>query len=142
MSIASKICKRKGVSLTQELAAIPAKKYFTISETAQLCGVKPYILRFWEQEFTQLRPNKRRGNRRYYQHDDLVLIRQIRKLLYEDGFTIEGASLQLRTAIKDTTSANTNNSTQLLINELEALLKMLKSSTINSNNRDQSNHGA
>ena len=78
------------------LPAIPAKRYFTIGEVAQLCGVKPHVLRYWEQEFTHLRPVKRRGNRRYYQHHELLMIRRIRELLYEQGFTIQGARNQLR----------------------------------------------
>ena len=77
------------------LPPIPAKRYFTIGEVSELCGVKPYVLRYWEQEFTQLRPMKRRGNRRYYQHHEVLLIRRIRELLYEQGFTISGARNQL-----------------------------------------------
>lgn len=80
------------------LPAIPAKRYFTIGEVAQLCCVKPHVLRYWEQEFTQLRPVKRRGNRRYYQHHELLMIRRIRELLYEQGFTIQGARNRLREA--------------------------------------------
>lgn len=82
----------------QELAVlppIPAKRYFTIGEVADLCGVKPHVLRYWEQEFTQLKPVKRRGNRRYYQHHEVLLIRHIRELLYEQGFTINGARNKL-----------------------------------------------
>ncbi len=82
----------------QELAVlppIPAKRYFTIGEVAELCGVKPHVLRYWEQEFTQLKPVKRRGNRRYYQHHEVLLIRHIRELLYEQGFTINGARNKL-----------------------------------------------
>jgi len=81
-----------------ELAAlppIPAKRYFTIGEVSELCGVKPHVLRYWEQEFTQLKPVKRRGNRRYYQHHEVLLIRRIRELLYEQGFTISGARNKL-----------------------------------------------
>ena len=77
------------------LPAIPAKRYFTIGEVSELCGVKAYVLRYWEQEFTQLKPMKRRGNRRYYQHHEVLLIRRIRDLLYEQGFTISGARNQL-----------------------------------------------
>ena len=77
------------------LPAIPPKRYFTIGEVSELCGVKPYVLRYWEQEFTQLRPMKRRGNRRYYQHHEVLLIRRIRELLYQDGFTISGARNRL-----------------------------------------------
>jgi DNA-binding transcriptional MerR regulator len=81
--------------LEKNLPAIPAKRYFTIGEVSELCGVKPYVLRYWEQEFTQLKPMKRRGNRRYYQHHEVLLIRRIRDLLYEQGFTISGARNQL-----------------------------------------------
>ena len=77
------------------LPPIPAKRYFTIDEVSELCGVKPHVLRYWEQEFTQLRPVKRRGNRRYYQHHEVLLIRRIRELLYEQGFTINGARNRL-----------------------------------------------
>ncbi|MBU3725250.1 MAG: MerR family transcriptional regulator [Burkholderiaceae bacterium] len=77
------------------LPQIPAKRYFTIGEVSELCAVKPHVLRYWEQEFTQLRPMKRRGNRRYYQHHEVLLIRKIRELLYDQGFTISGARNQL-----------------------------------------------
>ena len=77
------------------LPPIPAKRYFTIGEVSDLCGVKPHVLRYWEQEFTQLKPVKRRGNRRYYQHHEVLLIRKIRELLYEQGFTISGARNRL-----------------------------------------------
>jgi DNA-binding transcriptional MerR regulator len=80
------------------LPAIPAKRYFTIGEVSDLCGVKPYVLRYWEQEFTQLKPMKRRGNRRYYQHHEVLLIRRIRELLYDHGFTISGARNRLAEA--------------------------------------------
>jgi DNA-binding transcriptional MerR regulator len=78
-----------------DLPAIPAKRYFTIGEVSDLCAVKPHVLRYWEQEFTQLKPVKRRGNRRYYQHHEVLLIRRIRDLLYEQGFTINGARHRL-----------------------------------------------
>jgi DNA-binding transcriptional MerR regulator len=77
------------------LPPIPAKRYFTIGEVSDLCGVKPHVLRYWEQEFTQLKPVKRRGNRRYYQHHEVLLIRRIRQLLYDEGFTINGARQRL-----------------------------------------------
>jgi DNA-binding transcriptional MerR regulator len=80
---------------TGALPSIPAKRYFTIGEVSELCGVKPHVLRYWEQEFTQLKPVKRRGNRRYYQHHEVLLIRRIRELLYEQGFTINGARNRL-----------------------------------------------
>ena len=82
-------------SNNNELPTIPGKRYFTIGEVSELCGVKPHVLRYWEQEFTQLRPVKRRGNRRYYQHHEVLLIRKIRELLYEQGFTISGARNRL-----------------------------------------------
>ncbi|MDP2155963.1 MAG: MerR family transcriptional regulator [Sulfuricella sp.] len=78
-----------------DLPPIPAKRYFTIGEVSELCGVKPHVLRYWEQEFTQLKPVKRRGNRRYYQHHEVLLVRRIRDLLYEQGFTISGARHRL-----------------------------------------------
>ena len=78
-----------------ELPPIPAKRYFTIGEVSDLCGVKPHVLRYWEQEFTQLKPVKRRGNRRYYQHHEVLLVRRIRELLYQEGFTISGARNRL-----------------------------------------------
>ena len=81
------------------LPPIPAKRYFTIGEVAQLCGVKPHVLRYWEQEFTQLRPLKRRGNRRYYQHHEVLMIRRIRDLLYDQGFTIQGPRSQLQKGV-------------------------------------------
>jgi DNA-binding transcriptional MerR regulator len=83
------------------LPPIPAKRYFTIGEVSELCGVKPHVLRYWEQEFTQLKPVKRRGNRRYYQHHEVLLIRRIRELLYEQGFTISGARNRLDETQRD-----------------------------------------
>ena len=83
------------------LPPIPAKRYFTIGEVSDLCGVKPHVLRYWEQEFTQLKPVKRRGNRRYYQHHEVLLIRRIRELLYEQGFTISGARNKLDSHISN-----------------------------------------
>ncbi len=85
--------------MEKALPTIPAKRYFTIGEVSELCGVKPYVLRYWEQEFTQLKPMKRRGNRRYYQHHEVLLIRRIRDLLYDQGFTISGARNRLSDAI-------------------------------------------
>jgi DNA-binding transcriptional MerR regulator len=87
-------------SNNNELPVIPGKRYFTIGEVSELCGVKPHVLRYWEQEFSQLKPVKRRGNRRYYQRHDVVLIREIRGLLYEQGFTIGGARQRLETELK------------------------------------------
>ncbi len=109
-----------------ELPPIPGKRYFTIGEVSDLCGVKPHVLRYWEQEFPQLKPVKRRGNRRYYQRHDVLVIRQIRSLLYDQGFTIGGARQRLSsTDAKD----DVNQSQQIvrqLRNELEELLELLK----------------
>jgi DNA-binding transcriptional MerR regulator len=85
----------ENVTPSNALPPIPAKRYFTIGEVSELCGVKPHVLRYWEQEFTQLKPVKRRGNRRYYQRHEVLLIRRIRELLYEHGFTIHGARSRL-----------------------------------------------
>jgi DNA-binding transcriptional MerR regulator len=87
-------------SNNNELPVIPGKRYFAIGEVSELCGVKPHVLRYWEQEFSQLKPVKRRGNRRYYQRHDVVLIREIRGLLYEQGFTIGGARQRLEAEVK------------------------------------------
>jgi DNA-binding transcriptional MerR regulator len=92
---------QKAESISQPLPPIPAKRYFTIGEVSELCGVKPHVLRYWEQEFTQLKPVKRRGNRRYYQHHEVLLIRRIRELLYEQGFTISGARNRLDARLVD-----------------------------------------
>jgi DNA-binding transcriptional MerR regulator len=86
--------------MENSLPSIPAKRYFTIGEVSELCGVKPHVLRYWEQEFTQLRPMKRRGNRRYYQHHEVLMIRRIRDLLYEQGFTISGARNKLQEVVQ------------------------------------------
>ncbi len=91
--------------MEKALPTIPAKRYFTIGEVSELCGVKPYVLRYWEQEFTQLKPMKRRGNRRYYQHHEVLLIRRIRDLLYDQGFTISGARNRLLDALPPASSA-------------------------------------
>ena len=92
---------------TNDLPAIPAKRYFTIGEVSELCGVKPHVLRYWEQEFTQLKPLKRRGNRRYYQHHEVLLIRRIRELLYEQGFTISGARNRLDESLSAASARST-----------------------------------
>lgn len=113
-------------SSTSDLPAIPTKRYFTIGEVSELCGVKPHVLRYWEQEFPQLKPLKRRGNRRYYQRQDVILIRQIRSLLYQEGFTIGGARQRLS---GEDAKEDVNQSQQIirqLRGELEDLLDILK----------------
>jgi DNA-binding transcriptional MerR regulator len=113
-------------SNNNELPAIPGKRYFTIGEVSELCGVKPHVLRYWEQEFPQLKPVKRRGNRRYYQRQDVLMIRQIRSLLYEQGFTIGGARQKMsgQDAREDVTQS------QQIVHqvrlELEDVLQLLK----------------
>ena len=116
------------------LPPIPAKRYFTIGEVSDLCGVKPHVLRYWEQEFTQLKPVKRRGNRRYYQHHEVLLIRRIRELLYEQGFTISGArnKLDSRMAngqVEEELGAGLpplEMNTVIIRNELSEILQLLK----------------
>ncbi len=119
---------------TSDLPAIPAKRYFTIGEVSELCGVKPHVLRYWEQEFTQLKPLKRRGNRRYYQHHEVLLIRRIRELLYEHGFTINGARNRLEEPAGSRTGAYVPLGTMTvpqpispanIRKELKSILKML-----------------
>ncbi len=113
-------------STTAELPAIPGKRYFTIGEVSDLCGVKPHVLRYWEQEFPQLKPVKRRGNRRYYQRHDVIMIRQIRSLLYDQGFTIGGARQQLS---GDDAKQDVSQSQQIIHQlrvELEEVLHILK----------------
>jgi DNA-binding transcriptional MerR regulator len=118
--------KRKQL-LDKDLPSIPDKRYFTISEVSHLCSVKAYVLRYWEQEFAQLRPVKRRGNRRYYQQQDILLVRQIKKLLYEDGFTIEGARSQLtNTSQPISQSVKVNEMIKKVIAELETVLHNLQ----------------
>lgn len=113
-------------SNNNELPVIPGKRYFTIGEVAELCDVKPHVLRYWEQEFPQLKPVKRRGNRRYYQRHDVLLIRQIRSLLYDEGFTIGGARQRLEgEGAKDDINRSQQIIRQTLI-ELEELLTLLK----------------
>jgi len=117
------------------LPSIPAKRYFTIGEVSDLCGVKPHVLRYWEQEFTQLKPVKRRGNRRYYQHHEVLLIRRIRELLYEQGFTISGARNKLDSRMTDGVGITEAAGEMVLPstlniigirNELSAILDLLK----------------
>jgi DNA-binding transcriptional MerR regulator len=107
-----------------ELPPIPAKRYFTIGEVSELCAVKPHVLRYWEQEFTQLKPVKRRGNRRYYQHHEVLLIRKIRELLYEQGFTISGARNRL--ADGRDAQADPDAAVRLTAKELHSLRKELE----------------
>jgi len=109
-----------------ELPAIPGKRYFTIGEVSELCAVKPHVLRYWEQEFPQLKPVKRRGNRRYYQRQDVLIIRQIRSLLYDEGFTIGGARQRLT---GDDAKSDVTQSQQIIKQirmELEQVLKILR----------------
>lgn len=113
-------------SNNNELPAIPGKRYFTIGEVSELCDVKPHVLRYWEQEFNQLKPVKRRGNRRYYQRQDVIMIRQIRGLLYDQGYTIGGARQKLT---GDDAHDDASKSSQLIrqmISELEDVLQALK----------------
>lgn len=113
------------------LPPIPAKRYFTIGEVSELCGVKPHVLRYWEQEFTQLKPVKRRGNRRYYQHHEVLLIRRIRDLLYEQGFTINGARNRLDEIVTEPaktgrTGAPGRTNFSALRNEIKNVLEILR----------------
>jgi DNA-binding transcriptional MerR regulator len=106
--------------LEKPLSSIPAKRYFTIGEVSDLCGVKPHVLRYWEQEFTQLRPMKRRGNRRYYQHHEVLMIRRIRDLLYDQGFTITGARNKLQETSQSERDVRRNADTSLGGEEIAA----------------------
>jgi DNA-binding transcriptional MerR regulator len=109
-----------------ELPVIPAKRYFTIGEVSELCGVKPHVLRYWEQEFPNLKPVKRRGNRRYYQRHDVLMIRQIRSLLYDQGFTITGARQRLEGAQAKVESTISNQIVRQVRQELEEVLQILR----------------
>jgi DNA-binding transcriptional MerR regulator len=113
-------------SHNDELPVIPGKRYFTIGEVSELCAVKPHVLRYWEQEFPQLKPVKRRGNRRYYQRQDVLTIRQIRGLLYDQGFTIGGARLQMSNENQQPDSGQLNQLVVRMIDDLEGLLDLLK----------------
>ena len=125
----------ENVTPDKVLPPIPAKRYFTIGEVSELCGVKPHVLRYWEQEFTQLRPVKRRGNRRYYQRHEVMLVRRIRELLYEQGFTIHGARSRLVQGMpEDATSVpgsdvsfSTRADLARLRDEIEIVLSLLRS---------------
>ena len=111
---------------TSDLPVIPGKRYFTIGEVSLLCAVKPHVLRYWEQEFPQLSPVKRRGNRRYYQRQDVLMIRQIRSLLYDEGFTITGARQRLSGAEQKEDQSQSKQLVKQMIAELEDLLKAIK----------------
>ena len=117
--------------MENSLPSIPAKRYFTIGEVGELCGVKPHVLRYWEQEFTQLRPVKRRGNRRYYQHHEVLMIRRIRDLLYEQGFTISGARNKMQELAqsqkglkKDALELSTEDTEAFSVNDQTAVMAM------------------
>jgi DNA-binding transcriptional MerR regulator len=125
-----------GAKSSRELPGLPSKRYFTIGEVSELCSVKPHVLRYWEQEFPQLRPTKRRGNRRYYQKQDVLMIRQIRSLLYEEGFTIGGArqrlsapdsQRELPVSAVAAVSDDASDALRALRSELEDLLAFLRS---------------
>lgn len=109
-----------------ELPSIPGKRYFTIGEVSELCGVKPHVLRYWEQEFPSLKPVKRRGNRRYYQRHEVILIRQIRSLLYEQGYTIGGARQKLSGSWQEEEVPDYKQTLREIRNELEQVLELLK----------------
>ncbi len=113
-------------SNNDELPVIPGKRYFTIGEVSELCIVKPHVLRYWEQEFPQLKPVKRRGNRRYYQRQDVLMIRQIRSLLYDQGYTIGGARLQLNGSEAKEDASQSGQLVKQMIMELEEVLAALK----------------
>ncbi|WP_374962676.1 MerR family transcriptional regulator [Spongiibacter tropicus] len=113
-------------SHNDELPPIPGKRYFTIGEVSELCSVKPHVLRYWEQEFPQLAPVKRRGNRRYYQHQDVLMIRQIRSLLYEQGYTIGGARQRMSGDEAKEDSLQSKQLIRQMLAELEELAKLLK----------------
>lgn len=125
----------ENIIASNSLPPIPAKRYFTIGEVSELCGVKPHVLRYWEQEFTQLKPIKRRGNRRYYQHHEVLLVRRIRELLYEEGFTIQGARSRLGQGVAEPVSpaaasvipCSSPNNLPLLQWEIESIVSLLRS---------------
>jgi DNA-binding transcriptional MerR regulator len=125
----------ENVTPSNALPPIPAKRYFTIGEVSELCGVKAHVLRYWEQEFTQLKPVKRRGNRRYYQHHEVLLIRRIKELLYEHGFTIHGARSRLGQGmveaalpVPDSVAAHSSSvNLALLKDEIKSVVSLLRS---------------
>lgn len=112
-------------SHNDELPAIPGKRYFTIGEVSELCSVKPHVLRYWEQEFPQLKPVKRRGNRRYYQRQDVLTIRQIRSFLYDQGYTIGGARQRMIDEVEGGAAGGAQGNIKEMIEELEDVLKVL-----------------
>lgn len=114
-------------SLNKDLPPIPSKRYFTIGEVGELCTVKPHVLRYWEQEFPQLKPVKRRGNRRYYQREDVLLIRQIKSLLYEQGFTIGGARQRMsgQAEVSSVATAVESSEIRQMIREIEEAIALL-----------------
>ena len=114
------------LSNNDELPVIPGKRYFTIGEVSELCAVKPHVLRYWEQEFSQLKPVKRRGNRRYYQRQDVIMIRQIRSLLYDQGYTIGGARQNMEGDIGKEDLNKSNQPIKQMVLELEVVLAVLK----------------
>ncbi|HAI68613.1 MAG TPA: MerR family transcriptional regulator [Gammaproteobacteria bacterium] len=118
------------ITNNSELPVIPGKRYFTIGEVSELCAVKPHVLRYWEQEFSQLKPIKRRGNRRYYQREDVILIRHIRNLLYEQGFTIGGAKQHLNGEASITDRQQSQQIIRQLRLELEEVLSILNANTL------------
>lgn len=127
----NQVSKSKRKTAEKNLPAIPDKRYFTISEVSSLCAVKAYVLRYWEQEFPQLKPSKRRGNRRFYLQQDVLLVRQIKKLLYEDGFTIEGARIQLANMSQPVSqSIKVDATVKKVIAELETVLQNLQAEII------------
>ena len=115
--------KQHNYCKTSELPDIPDKRYFTIGEVSQLCELKPHVLRYWEQEFSSLTPSKRRGNRRYYRLEDVKLVRKIRELLYEEGFTLQGAKAQLN---QKNVPSKSSQAISSMINELESLAEYLE----------------
>jgi DNA-binding transcriptional MerR regulator len=124
----TKLKKNNTASTKRELPPIPDKIYFTIGEISELCALEAHVLRYWEQEFSQLKPSRRRGNRRYYQRKEVLLVRQIRSLLYEQGFTIEGAKMQLSNNTRSTVTNNKDNdvnNVKLLLNKIASNIEQI-----------------
>lgn len=124
--LVQKSLKKQNSEKTIELLRIPDKLYFTIGEVSRLCDLKPHVLRYWEQEFPQLKPSKRRGSRRYYQHKDIQLVNTIKNLLYERGFTIEGAKIHINDKNKNPSSINHRLFLQSLVTSLEQIVKEIE----------------